>query len=175
MKLVRSLYSSWTTHSCTITHTRLLFSPSHLDQTHYLNSLKFGAVVLLNASMKHINFLVNVRTCLNSWVFKIVNSFRMNNKSSFCNTSNVPVTAGSFVPCVDSCHCSQRLFLLLCPCKTVPDRVVSLREDGAGKEEVDSWLDCQPFKVYRGKQKCRQDMVISSHCNCVLNLFFLDC
>lgn len=86
-----------------------LFSPSDLDQTHHSNSLKFGAVVLLDASMKHVNFLVDVRTCLNSKVFKIVDYFRMNNTSPFCNTSNVPVTDDSFAPWVDSCHHSQRL------------------------------------------------------------------
>lgn len=90
-----------------------LFSPSHLDQSHYSNSLHFEAVVLLGTSIKHRNFLDNVRTCLNSRACKVVDFFRMINKSPFCNPSNVPVTAGSFVPSLDFCHHSQRLLLLL--------------------------------------------------------------
>lgn len=81
--------------------------------------------------MKHMNFLVIVKTYLNSRVCKIVDSCRKNNKSPFCKTSNVPLTADSFITWVDSCHCTQSYCSY--PCKTVPGRVVNLRKDDAGK------------------------------------------
>lgn len=82
-KLVRSLYSSWTMHLCTITYTSLLFFSLQVICIRFTtHSLKFGVIVLLYTSTKHMNFQVNLRTYMNSRVFKIVGSFRMNNNKS---------------------------------------------------------------------------------------------
>lgn len=82
-KLVRSLYSSWTMHLCTITYTSLLFFSLQVICIRFTtHSLKFGVIVLLYTSTKHMNFQVNLRTYTNSRVFKIVGSFRMNNNKS---------------------------------------------------------------------------------------------
>lgn len=154
-------------------HNNSHFSPSDLDQTHYSNSLKFGAVALLNASMKHINFLINMRTCLISRVFKIADYFRVNNMSPFCNTSNVPPTVDSFTPWGGSCHCSQGpvLFLPLQNC-TWQSGGIKRGWWWEGKSRFLAYLSAI-YGAWKGKQKCVQDMVISCHCNCALKYFFL--
>lgn len=89
----------------------LIFPLSDLDQSHYSKAVKFGS--LLDRSTRHMNFLVNVRTCLVSGVFEIVDSFRMNNKSLFGHDTSVPAAVDSCTPWADSCHRKRRLLLLL--------------------------------------------------------------
>lgn len=106
-----------------------LFSPRYLYQAP-TNPLKLESSSFLYASMKHVYFLVNLRIYMNSKNLKQFISFRMNtnhHKNTFHNISSICVSTGSFASRRDACyHSGERC--CFCPYKTLPVRVVDLRD-----------------------------------------------